>query len=123
MSAPAISWVLQEQDQRCVWISPTHIPEVDISIATVLDIFPTKDLVFDAATKYLSQLGGRMEFSDVRPIEKCACCGTDFDTNIRHKVLTVSAELNPETDPTVLDIWYVARFCINCVPMPVAYNG
>jgi len=67
--------------------------------------------------KYLAQVGATAEWSDVRPIETCACCKGDVDTLKSHKVLSLCTEIWPDDDVILLGIDYPARFCNDCVPV------
>ena len=107
-------WVLAIEDQRCIWESPTSMPEVDINYAAELGCYCCEDHAVLAAGDYLLQAGAKAQWSDVRPIETCACCEEDFDATQRHKVLALSVEQGSMFDLEVLGVKYVARFCNTC---------
>jgi hypothetical protein len=109
-------FVLCMETQMCIWESPTSLPEVDIQEATCLSCYCCKEHAMDGVQKYLLQVGAKPLWSDVRPIETCACCEKDFDATRSHKTLVLSVEEGPFTSPTTLEVEYVARFCNKCVP-------
>jgi hypothetical protein len=111
-----VRWVLLDEIQKCIWESPTCIPEVDIESATFLHYYCCEQHAMKGVDEYLSQVGAKAQWSDVRPIETCACCDEDFDTTTWHRVLTLSIEKGLDTDPVIIDATYVARFCTKCVP-------
>lgn len=111
-------FLLCVETQFIEWTSDGGAPIVDIADgALVLAEYDTRDEALVAIDNYLARVGASVEWSDVRPIETCACCKGDVDTLKSHKVLTLSAEVGPDTDVRVLDIDYPARFCSTCAPI------
>jgi hypothetical protein len=111
-----VRWLVLEETQRCIWESPTCVPEVDIDGSFVLNICCSGQHAMRKVDEYLSRAGAKALWSDVRPIETCTCCEEDFDTTTWHRVLTLSVEMGTLAEPKILDGWYVARFCQQCVP-------
>ncbi len=112
-----IHWTIGNEIQRCIWESPESMPEVDIQSGESFAYYCCEQHAMEATEEYLLQVGATAQWSDVRPIETCACCGRDFDTTKWHKVLVLYQErgsilINPE----MIHIDYVARFCADCVP-------
>jgi hypothetical protein len=103
-----------DEKQSVSWRSPSDMPEVDIAFASELAAFATYADAFQAAEKLLTKKSATPTWADVRPIEECACCGTDFDTRQPHHVLVLTEEAGDEMDPEVLQAWYVARLCPAC---------
>lgn len=112
-----IIWALANETQMCIWASPTALPEVDIQIATTFAYYCCEQHAKAAIEEYLLQIGATEKWSDVRPIETCACCNQDFDTTTWHEVLALSKERGPAANSEPMDYWYVARFCNKCVPL------
>lgn len=112
-------WVLMEEIQACIWESAEVIPAVDIEGSIELDHYCNAQDALHAVDRYLTVAGASAQWSDVRPIETCACCGADFDTTKWHKVLTLTVEEGAFDDPKVLDAAYPARFCTKCVPVNI----
>lgn len=110
----ASRFVLLDEKQSCVWQSPSEMPEVYIAFANVINTFPTYEDATDAARQLLAEKGARATYADVRPIEECALCGSDFATRQSHHTLVVNEEIGDETNPQILRGWYVARCCPGC---------
>jgi len=106
-------WTIAIETQKCIWGSPTSLPEVDIQFADGLGIYCSEQHANEKIAEYLLLAGAKATWADVRPIELCACCGTDFDTTDWHKVLTLIEE-NADFKPR--SVKYAARFCQACVP-------
>lgn len=109
------------EDQCVTWPAAGGLPEVDIGMETVLAYFDTKAEAHQALRAYLAATGARALWSDVRPIETCACCGVDIATSERHMVISISEEEKNDIDPFMpgrpVDWAYPARFCTSCVPI------
>lgn len=117
-------WELSDETQVCIWSSPTATPEIDfLGVVQVLDYFCCEEHALRGVNKYLTLAGATAQWSDVRPVETCACCGTDFDTTRWHKVLALSVEEGPLYDPDYIDVTYPARFCNKCVPVKASEAG
>ena len=111
-------YLLCLETQFIEWSDDSEWPIVDIADdALVLDEYDTRDEALIAIDNYLARVGASLEWSDVRPIETCACCKGDVDTLKSHKVLTLSTEVGPENDVRALRGDYPARFCTTCVPI------
>ncbi len=113
-------WVLLEETQACIWGSADAMPAVDIEGSVELEHYRTPQDALRAVEDYLTVAGATAQWSDVRPIETCACCDADFDTTKWHKVLTLTVEEGPLDDPEVLDEAYPARFCNSCVSVNIS---
>lgn len=107
-------FLLLDEVQTCLWESSNAMPEVDIAIASVLDTFTTYNEATGAAMSLLDRIGAKPTFADVRPLEQCARCSSDFNTNAPHHTLVVSEEAGEETSPEIINVWYVARVCQDC---------
>lgn len=107
-------FLLLDEVQTCLWNSPNAMPEVDIASASVLKTFATHDDAFSAALSLLDRIGTKQTHADVRPLEQCARCSGDFNTNAPHHTLVVSEEAGEETNPEIIGVWYVARVCQAC---------
>jgi hypothetical protein len=116
----ATHFIISVEDQCVVWPADGGMPEIDIGMETVLAYFATKTEALQALHDYLAAVGARALWSDLRPIETCACCGADFNTGQRHMVVSLSEEEINEHDPEMpgrpVDWAYPARFCTTCVP-------
>lgn len=102
---------------------PDGVPVVDyVGCVQELDAYATMEAACIAVDNYLTQLGAVATWSDVGPIERCACCSCDIDTSKPHKVLDLSECVGRHDDDTidVIDGWYPARFCNSCAPVGVA---
>lgn len=110
----ASRFVLLDEKQATIWRTPSDIPEIDITLASVLATFATYREALQAAEKLLIGKSATPTWADVRPIEECAHCGADFDTRQRHHALALTEESGDETNPKVLQGWYVARLCPAC---------
>jgi hypothetical protein len=109
-------WGLRIETQRCIWKSPEALPEVGISGAYTFMAYCCEAHALKGVQEYLFQVGANALWSDVRPIETCACCGQDFDATAYHKVLVLAHEVIDKNEFDLIDIRYPARFCIDCVP-------
>lgn len=109
-------WVLALNIQKSIWTS-NQLPEIAIQYETVLGYYCNQQNIYKAVEDYLLHAGAKTQWSDVRPIEICACCEEDLDTTSWHQVLSVTEEQGAEDAPTVVDGEYPARFCTNCVPL------
>jgi len=107
--------VFMDETQVCHWGG--EIAEVEIQSARVLGEYCGEACADTALALYLSTAGAVATWADVRPIESCAICGNDFPTDRPHRVLTLSKETGPETDPEKVDVYYPARFCPGCAPL------
>lgn len=110
-----IRWLFVHETQKILWEGPNGMPEVAMKPSQVIETYCCKQDVLDACNTYLSLAGAKAIWSDVVPIATCSCCGSDFSTSSWHRVITLSKECGPEFDPEVLDSWYPARFCLECV--------
>lgn len=110
-------WLLVIEIQKCCWASPEEMPEVDIQYAEVIASYSCEQDAYTALNKYLNQVSATAQWSDVRPVETCACCGADLDTTKWHKVLVLSVEEGNPYNPDFVDVKYPARFCNGCVPL------
>ena len=115
--ANLVRWCLSETTQRTIWESGADMPEIDFLQDTVLDEFPCEDRASNAIEQYLLQVGAKATWPDLRPTESCACCGDDFDTTAWHKTLELSQEQGDPSQPEVIDVRCVARFCGKCAPI------
>lgn len=112
-----VRFVILQESQKCLWVAANELPEVDVADSLVLGYYCGKDHALAAVRRYLIQVGAAATFSDVRPIEACACCSGDIAANQLHMVITLSTERGSEDEPELLDIDYPARFCNTCVPI------
>jgi len=93
------------------------MPEVDIQFGDGIGTYCSEEHAMVAVNEYLLLVGADAQWSDVRPIETCACCHKDFDTTTSwHKVLTLIEESGEPPDLSIGTVEYVARFCQKCVP-------
>ena len=109
-------WVLLVETQMCIWESVNSMPEVDISQAHVIEYYQSRQDALQGIQTYLTMATATAQWSDVRPTETCACCGSDIDTSKWHEVLALTVEEGPIDNPVLLDAQYPARFCTGCVP-------
>jgi hypothetical protein len=115
-STPRFSLCMETQFIE--WPADGGMPIVDfLGCSDELNTYDSEDKALDAIDKYLAQVGATVEWSDVRPIETCACCKCDIDTSKSHKVLSLCTEVGPDEDITLLNVDYPARFCNVCVPI------
>jgi hypothetical protein len=116
---PESRWVLVVAVQTCIWQRPTAKPKVDIKKAVRLQTFCCESHAFHGLKNYLLFVGAVAQWSGVRAIEVCACCGRDFDTARQHKTLALLVEGGPQNRPELLRVNYPARFCTECAPVDV----
>lgn len=109
-------WVLTNETQVCIWDSRTDTSEVDIQDAESFAYYCCEAHALEGIKDHLLQISAEAKWSDVRPIESCACCNADFDTTRPHKVLVLSRDVVDGDDVQLFDINYPARFCNKCVP-------
>jgi hypothetical protein len=117
------SWFSLGVATQFIELQPDGMPVVDfVGVVQELDEYATMDDACVAIDSYLAQLGAKATWSDVGPVEKCACCDSDIDTSKPHKVLDLTECVGPFEDDTVqpIDGWYPARFCNSCAPVGVA---
>lgn len=105
---------LLNEVQACLWRSPADVPEVEVRYAEIIESFLSYEDALLAAKKLLATVHAQPTFADVRPIEECAKCGADFDTRNSHHTLVISEESGDQTNPQIVQVWYVARFCCGC---------
>ena len=111
-------WVLANENQMCIWTTPSSIPEVDIANAFSFSYFCCEKHALRALEEYLLLSGSIAQWSDVRPKEVCASCQRDFNTTTWHRVLVLSIEKGGlDESPELIDIRYAARYCNICVPI------
>lgn len=111
-----VRWSVCIETGKCVWESPGSMPIAYIQNAYCLGQFCNELHAMETVNDYLMQVGADALWSDVRPIETCACCKNDFDTTVSHKVLALHIERGPLHAIEMLEVEYVARFCPKCVP-------
>lgn len=109
-------WSLVNETQVCIWESPNDMPEVDIQDAVDIASYCGEEHALNGLKDYLLQINAVAQWSDVRPIETCACCEEDFDTTQPHKVLVLSRDVIDGDDIQQFDVKYAARFCNQCTP-------
>ena len=111
-----LRWVLTDENQNCLMEGPNGIPEIDIKEGTVIGYYCSEQHAHEACNMYLSSVKAEATWSSVRSIEDCGICKASFNTNTWHKVLALSQERGHESDPELIDIEYVTRFCPTCIP-------
>lgn len=110
-------YVLLEETQMCLWRAPDVMPEVNIGEAVVLGYYCCEQHAMEAVSSYLTLAGGEATWSNILPIDNCGICKESFNTNIWHKVLTLSKEHGHDNKPEIINNKYVARFCQKCNPV------
>ena len=112
-----VRWSVSIETQKCIWESPDSMPVVDFQEAYCFGLFCSENHAMETVNDYLMQVGADALWSNVRPIETCACCKNDFETIVWHKVLALQIERGPLHALEPLEVEYVARFCQKCVPL------
>lgn len=107
---------LQDSVERTIWSAPNEMPEVDVAYAEDMATFCCEAHAMQGVDDHMKALGGRPTWADVRPLEECAVCGCDFDTNSRHHAMVLVCETGEALEPQMLDLKYAARICGTCNP-------
>ena len=109
-------WSLVNEIQVCICKSPAEVSEVDVQDAVQIASYCCEEHALEALSDYLQQINAVAQWSDIGPIETCACCQADLDTTRPHRVIVLSRDVIDGDDVQEFDVQYPARLCNKCEP-------